>query len=189
MTKITGDIDTTPTNYTVVDSTQIASHLKGIDTALKDIKGRVGSIVYWPAEEADIPANTLICDGSFVLQDTYPELYDAIGIIYGNAGSWFSLPNYNGWFLRGAGGGTDPNSASRLNRGDGHTGNVVGTYQTFQTNSHAHGMNRTTNTSTGGGGGRVTGTGTSVYTNNHGTNEARPTNRTVVMLIVYKATP
>lgn len=190
MTKITGDIDTTPTNYSVTDTTQIASHLEGIDAALATATGRVGSVIYWPATAGTFPANCLQCDGSFIRKESYPELYSVLGTIYGESGGYFALPNYHGWFFRGCGGGTDPDSGSRTDRGDGTTGNNVGTIQYEGYQSHAHQMNRTTNTVTGGGGGRCTGTGTTTTTSNSSTgNETRPDNIYVYKLIIYKATP
>jgi microcystin-dependent protein len=40
----------------------------------------------------DIPNGWLICDGSTLDEETYPELYDALG----GSGSTFTLPNYQG---------------------------------------------------------------------------------------------
>lgn len=46
-----------------------------------------------------------------------------------------------GYFLRGvnAGSGNDPDAASRTNRGDGTTGDSVGTKQADQFKTHTHG--------------------------------------------------
>ncbi|MDR1243616.1 MAG: phage tail protein [Endomicrobium sp.] len=52
-----------------------------------------------------IPEGYLLCDGSEVEKSKYPQLFDAIGTIYGgNASSRFKLPDLRGMFLRGAGG-------------------------------------------------------------------------------------
>lgn len=52
-----------------------------------------------------IPTGYLKCDGSSLLRTDYPELYAAIGTIYGYKDNYhFNLPNFQGVFFRGAGG-------------------------------------------------------------------------------------
>jgi microcystin-dependent protein len=50
----------------------------------------IGSIIGFAG--TDIPNGWLICDGSTLDEETYPELYDALG----GSGSTFTLPNYQG---------------------------------------------------------------------------------------------
>jgi len=80
-----------------------------------------------------VPFGYLICDGSTVLRANYPQLYSAIGDAYGsNDGvTNFVLPDLRGQFLRFTdnGAGVDPDSLTRTDRGDGTTGDAVGTKQ------------------------------------------------------------
>jgi microcystin-dependent protein len=91
-----------------------------------------------------IPNGFLLCDGSSVLKADYPELYSVIGDIYGPAltVNHFKLPDLRGYFPRGYTGVTtvDPQAVARTNRGDGITGNNVGTIQSHSYISHTHGL-------------------------------------------------
>lgn len=55
-------------------------------------------------------------------------------------GTTAPVPFYNGTFLRGwdNGSGIDPDAGSRTNRGDGVTGDQIGTKQSYMLQSHAH---------------------------------------------------
>lgn len=110
---------------------------------------RTGTIMAWPT--GTVPAGWLECNGAAVSRTTYAELYGAIGTSYGvgDGSSTFNLPDYRGQFLRGWANGqsTDPDRASRTDRGDGTTGDNVGTKQTGQTASHTHGSTLSVSTS------------------------------------------
>lgn len=99
-----------------------------------------GCIYQWPLETP--PTGTLECDGSPVSRSTYARLYGIIGTAYGagNGTTTFNLPNYSGQFLRGwaHGQSTDPDKATRTNRGDGTTGDHVGTRQASANKTHSH---------------------------------------------------
>lgn len=101
----------------------------------------VGEIIAFPV--STIPDNFLACDGSAVSRSTYSELFDVLGTTYGDGdgSTTFNLPDYRGYFLRGwnAGQSVDPDAASRTDRGDGTTGDYVGTKQGEQFKSHNHG--------------------------------------------------
>jgi len=88
------------------------------------------------------PTGYLECDGSAISRTTYASLFALIGVMYGSGdgSTTFNLPDYRGRFLRGVdnGSGRDPNAASRLNRGDGTTGDNVGTLQDDIALSHQH---------------------------------------------------
>ena len=60
--------------------------------------------------------------------------------MYGGSGANFNVPNYYGLFLRMVANGdvTDPDRDARTDRGDGTTGDAVGTKQTWQNESHEH---------------------------------------------------
>jgi len=92
-----------------------------------------------------VPNGYLECDGSAVSRSTYTDLFSVIGTNYGagNGTTTFNLPDYRGQFLRGYdhGAGIDLDTALRSNRGDGVSGDAVGTKQSNQTLQHDHVVN------------------------------------------------
>jgi|GEM_PF-2600241 len=69
------------------------------------------------------------------------KLGAALGDTYGGDGTTtFAVPDLRGYFLRGHddGAGNDPDAVSRTDRGDGTTGDEVGTKQTSDVLSHEH---------------------------------------------------
>lgn len=48
-----------------------------------------------------VPSGWLLCDGSTLNKNDYPELFSAIGYIYGGSGNSFKLPNLSGRFPLG----------------------------------------------------------------------------------------
>ena len=102
-----------------------------------------GAIFAFPTSTA--PTGYLVCDGSAVSRTTYANLFALIGVSYGNGNgtTTFNLPDYRGQFLRGndSGAGIDPDAGSRLDRGDGTTGDVVGSKQNGALGSHLHSVN------------------------------------------------
>jgi microcystin-dependent protein len=90
------------------------------------------------------PKGYLECNGANVNRTTHARLFGDIGVIYGNGdgSSTFTLPDYRGRFLRGFNNtaGTDPDASSRTNRGDGTTGDAVGTKQADEFETHNHNM-------------------------------------------------
>lgn len=188
-TRITGSIDITPTNYTAADTDDISSHLAGIDTALGvDNSARVGEVFMWSGET--IPSYSLECDGSEISRTTYSALFSAISTTYGtgDGSTTFDLPLSNGRYLRhvDGGAGVDPDAASRTDRGDGTGGDVVGTFQAANNNSHQHTVNRNTNDLGGGGGAKITGTGSNDQTANAGWNEFQGNDIYVKLCIIYQ---
>lgn len=97
------------------------------------------------------PKGYLECNGAAVNRTTHARLFDELGVIYGNGdgSTTFNLPDYRGRFLRGFDNtaGTDPDAASRTNRGDGTTGDAVGTVQADEFKSHNHTLSRHTGSS------------------------------------------
>ena len=59
----------------------------------------VGSIIFHCASNP--PADYLVCDGSYLDSETYPELYGVIGNNFGSSGQSFRLPDLRGEFIRG----------------------------------------------------------------------------------------
>lgn len=115
-------------------STQVASAASG-DVLARIVK--VGSVAIWPM--ATVPTGWLEADGSAVSRTTYAELYAVYGTAYGvgDGSTTFNLPNYKDQFLRGySSTGTDV--SGRTDRGDGTTGDAVGTKQSSQNLQHGH---------------------------------------------------
>ncbi len=86
-----------------------------------------------PAE--NVPAGWLLCDGHAISRSEYINLYNAIGVAWGegDGSSTFNLPDLRGMFLRGVSGdsGNDADAESRgmLANNGSNTGNNVGSYQ------------------------------------------------------------
>jgi microcystin-dependent protein len=95
-----------------------------------------------PFAGESVPGGWLYCNGQTVSRTTYAGLFTAIADMYGvgDGSTTFEVPDYRGEFIRGFddGKGTDPDAASRTDRGDGTTGDAIGTKQAFQTDAHVH---------------------------------------------------
>lgn len=99
----------------------------------------IGQIIAWPT--GTVPSGFLECNGASLLRTTYAGLFAVIGTNYGYADSThFNLPDFRGQFLRGWAHGitTDPDKSTRTNRGDGTTGDNIGTKQTDAEQGHYH---------------------------------------------------
>ena len=145
-----------------------------------------GSIITWMLDTA--PSGHLECDGSARSRVTYATLFALIGTKYGvgDGSTTFNIPNLQGYFLRGwdHGAWVDPDRASRTDRGDGTTGDNVGTKQQDELESHTH----NTNIKVGGGGGSreadgQSGGGAGATTTATGGSETRPKNINVMYCI------
>lgn len=99
-----------------------------------------GALIFVPTG-TPLPG-TLETDGSAILRADYTDLYAAIGVIFGagDGSTTFNLPDYRGLFLRiwDHGAGIDPDAATRTDRGDGTTGDIVGTKQADMFKLHSH---------------------------------------------------
>lgn len=101
---------------------------------------------FLPYSGVAAPAGYLLCDGTQVSRVTYAALFAAIGSTYGDGdgSSTFHLPDFRGRVLRGVdnGAGNDPDAVSRtaMNLG-GNVGDNVGSIQSHEVQSHAHGVN------------------------------------------------
>jgi len=136
----------------------------------------VGAIFPFAAAPQD--ATWLRCNGQAVSRDAYKHLFNFIGVMYGNGdgSTTFNLPDYRGTFLRDVddGAAVDPDAATRTDRGDGVTGDEVGTKQADEFESHSHTMNVDASTAASGGSARA-----GVLANTTGLtggNETRPVN-------------
>lgn len=142
------------------------SHSAGVTSLIQDqidainaaIDGKryveAGTIAAYPA---GVPSGWLECDGSSQLRTgANADLFAYLGVTYGNVdGMHFNLPDYRGYALRHADGGTgvDPGAGSRTDRGDGAVGDVVGTKQSDQMIEHEHDYYGYTSGNVGAGGG------------------------------------
>ena len=141
-----------------------------------------------------VPTGYLECDGASVSTTTYAGLYAIIGYTYGGSGASFTLPDFRGKFLRGwaHGSANDPDRAARTNRGDGTTGDYVGTNQVDGFKSHTHTTSTDIYRTGTGSTGLWTLTSTAgtpgvsqVSINASGGNESRPININVMYIIKY----
>lgn len=152
---------------------------------LNDASALVGEIKSWPLPS--IPSGFLECDGSAISRATYADLFAELGTAYGigDGSTTFNIPDYRGEFLRGLdnGAGNDPDAGSRTDRGDGTTGDNVGTKQADVFESHDH-TGAFTGTNLVGGGGSDPGT-TATTTGTAGGNETRPRNVNIIFMIKY----
>ncbi len=91
----------------------------------------VGSFLSWSTDT--VPDGFLVRDGSAVSRATYADLFAVIGTRYGagDGSTTFNLPDHRGLFERfwDDGSGVDADASSRTDRGDGTTGDAVGTIQ------------------------------------------------------------
>lgn len=97
----------------------------------------VGSVVAYAGpidEEHPLKGSWMVCDGRPVSKVDYPELFAAIGTTYGQgtdsggakvAQRDFNLPNYEGYFLRGA------DTAKSLDKGPRSAGGLIGSREDF----------------------------------------------------------
>lgn len=154
----------------------------------------VGTIAAWPGSTP--PAGALEMDGAAVSRGAYAELFALIGDDYGagDGSTTFNIPDARGEFLRGwdHGAGNDPDAATRTDRGDGTTGDNVGTQQADELKSHRHtGPGAFTNNaaSTSIPGATTTGlidnTNTATGIALTGGDETRPRNLAVMWVIFY----
>lgn len=167
-------------------------------SAWREAGGSGGGVQVSPAgmigafPTASCPAGWLAADGSAVSRTTFASLFAAIGAMYGagDGSTTFNLPDYRGFFLRGWANGSaaDPDRSSRTNRGDGTTGDNVGTKQADGLRSHSHAYTDYYNTSSYGGGyadwPASMGSGSSGRTSGAtGGNETRPANISVIYCV------
>lgn len=175
--------------------TAVDARIDAAETLLNQVATRIkiGEVITWATEV--LPTSFLECDGSAISRSSYSSLYNILGTRYGvgDGLTTFNLPDYRGQFLRGVSGtsGKDPDASSRLNRGDGTTGNVIGTKQTSQNLAHSHSLDVGGQWIAEGGawayGDREHGEAlnTTIVQTNGGA-EARPTNVNVIFCIRYE---
>lgn len=97
--------------------------------------GQAGMVVQFAGAAGKVPPHWLLCDGSEYDCSAYPNLFSAIGYMYGGSGSKFKVPDYRECALVGAGeNGTDTMEA--------HDVYDVGEFKDDQLQDHKHGTSR-----------------------------------------------
>jgi len=147
-----------------------------------------GTTILWDAS-ATPPTGYLEKDGSAISRTTYAALFALYGIKYGagDGSTTFNLPDHRGRFYRiwDHAAGVDPDAAARTDRGDGTTGDNLGTKQdhVFAAHTHTYGniiSNVTATAST-----QVISTGSGTNTGLTGGNETRPVNIYIMACVKY----
>lgn len=170
------------------------------DDTLEDVAhGLSNDDVVWLTTTGTLPAGLAIDTKYYVINKTDDDYQvsltlsgSAVDITDTGSGThtWhgsFKLPDYRGEFLRGldGGAGTDPDAATRTDRGDGTGGDVVGSKQVDAFKSHLHTASfKWTGSKITAGPGAVQYSG-STNTGSTGGNETRPTNVNVIYCIKY----
>ena len=115
-----------------------------------------GSIVMHGSSTA--PYGYLLCDGTSYLRSDYPELFTAIGVVFGSSDSThFNVPDFRGIFPKGAGSTT--RSAPLGKAADGTTAysGTLGTYSNDRMQGHKVQSTFSYSSGVGTGGGHVGG--------------------------------
>lgn len=153
-----------------------------------------GSIYALP--KATVPDGFLECDGAAISRTTYADLFAFLGTDYGvgDGSTTFNIPDLRGEFLRGWANtsASDPDRATRTDRGDGTTGDVVGSKQTHEFDVHQHatpgatvGVGSVSTAFAYGNGGFISGTAATTAATPSGGNETRPRNVNVMYVLKY----
>lgn len=165
-----------------------------IIAALQATDISIGAVYWWPDETP--PPEGIEANGAAYSRSVYSSLFAKYGTKFGpgDGSTTFNVPDLRGKFLRGwdHGAGNDPDAAGRTDRGDGTSGDHVGTKQDGENASHTHGNTAVLGTmgipfSTGVitiptlfGGSPIINTGAS------GGSESRPINVSGMWVIKYK---
>ena len=160
----------------------------------------IGTVMIWAGDPGDLPASWKVCNGKQLKKTDYAELYGTLGTRWDNDSGYqadfFSLPDLRGVFLRGVNddrvdGYRDPDVTTRV-RLKGNTMVSVddaGSYQRFEFQSHAHGLNFSAvnaGGAVGPDGNSYQGWGPAPPTSASGGKETRPVNAYVYFVIKVK---
>lgn len=161
-----------------------------LSSALDNVVGvPTGTETTWATDTP--PSGWLEENGASLSRATYAALFAVIGVTYGSVdGNTFNLPDARGEFIRGwaHGSANDPDRAARTNRGDGTTGDVVGSKQVDLFKAHTHtypDFNHYANSSTSSQTYKHHDAGQTKTTNSTGGNETRPRNTNRMIIIKY----
>ena len=160
-----------------------------VDVVTSGAIGPTGRIIIWTTNTP--PTGYLECNGAAISRTTYATLFAVISDDYGvgDGSTTFNLPDLRGKFPRGwdHGAGTDPDAATRTDRGDGITGDNIGTKQADGFKAHTHTVPHKQDYITGS---RIASTDQveeqgPTTTSSTGGNETRPININVMYCIKY----
>lgn len=86
----------------------LALEVSKLKTAVS-LRGGVGMIYTFAGATENIPSNFMLCDGRELSKADYPQLFNAIGTIYGESADTlsFKIPDLRGCFTRCVGGNAD----------------------------------------------------------------------------------
>ena len=167
----------------VPTSTVIGSSIPSVDA------NPVGMPSLWFTDTA--PSDHLILKNQTLLVADYPQLFAVWGDSFGGDGvTTFGTPDVDDRFIRilGDGGGVD--AASRTDRGDGTTGDNVGTLQGDEFKSHNHNIYQEGSTGTSGAvGSNARNNSQTRWTSDSGGSETRPKNIYARLVVRYQKSP
>jgi VCBS repeat-containing protein len=150
----------------------------------------IGGWIGWFLETTP-SSKWLFPEGQAISRTTYAALFAKWGTNYGvgDGSTTFNMPDFKGRFPRAwdHAAGVDPDAASRTSRGDGTTGDKIGTKQEDAFKSHDHSYTRGTNANiaaAGSNNGQTLGGNTTGAT---GGNETRPKN--ISTGIIFRVLP
>ena len=109
----------------------------------------VGKPELWLLDALPVATGMTFIDmhGQAISRTTYADLFALYGVTYGagDGSTTFNIPDARGQFLRiwDNAAGVDPDSATRTDRGDGTSGDFVGTKQAddYENHNHDNGLN------------------------------------------------
>ena len=80
----------------------------------------------------------MVCDGRSLKASEYPELFVALGYLYGGSDETFNIPDMRGMFLRGIGTQDAELEERKAAKGTGGTADGIGSTQDFAVQQHVH---------------------------------------------------
>jgi hypothetical protein len=128
---VNGAITTTaPAHYPMEIGTAVSTTRMNLN--FQEEMTPTGTIIPYSKDTA--PPGYILLNGSNLNRTTHARLFALWGTMYGvgDGSTTFGIPDLRGQFLRGidSGAGVDPDASTRTDRGDGTTGDNVGTKQT-----------------------------------------------------------
>lgn len=128
------------------DVTRMGRIAQAIRQMKYDIEERIlnmfvpGLVIWWPGDDSNIPDGYEKADGGELSRTGYSELWDYIGDMYGEGDglTTFNKPDIRGLFVRAQDNGAGLDEGTRTDRGDGVTGDYVGTLEEDDIGSHYH---------------------------------------------------
>ncbi|WP_342087723.1 tail fiber protein [Dyadobacter sp. OTU695] len=118
-----GDINFGDFTHTDFEN-DLAQRVADIEERLSKGYMPVGAILAYSGESSHVPNGWMICDGTLLNIDDHKELFQVIRYKWGKDGLQFRIPNLQGLFLRGVGGGTNNPNSSQFANSEGVQGGI-----------------------------------------------------------------